>query len=435
MNRVVVFILVAIAFCQTHSLSAQLELNCDNDSTGMIPLTDMGFSKYGPYQGGLYPSYQDEMPITHLNKGKDLSNAMVPLNAAGEEDWVDGYILMVGMGGSTASNCYNAMIDTMKTIDYEGTNPCLKVKGLFYGGKDLQNMIDSTTSFYWDYLEEKLVSRDESWDQIQIVWMQTHSELDIDDSILFVKAMIDQYIELLHIMADSMANLKQVFLTGFHYTGYTHPSHSLYNVLAEPKAYWGNIAIKLLIERQILGDPLLAFEGPNRVAPYISWGPYFWADGANPRSTDGLSWLCSEFRDDDTGGGFHLEDPGKGKEALMLKDFFSTDQVASKWWLDAAKWLPCPVEERQSALGLMSHKLEIYPNPASDLINVIVPRVTEGALNYAVYDSGGNVVAQGNKVPDENRSFRMDIQGLPAGFYLIKTGAAGHAWTGKFFIQ
>ena len=55
------------------------------------------------------------------------------------------------------------------------------------------------------------------------------------------------------------------------------------------------------IEQQINGDPELNYDpsrGPVKV-PWISWGPYLWADGETPRS-DGWLWRCSDFQDDGT---------------------------------------------------------------------------------------------------------------------------------------
>ncbi len=48
------FTLALCAFAsllQYTSLYPQLQLNCDNDSTGLIPLTDLGTDYYGNFQG------------------------------------------------------------------------------------------------------------------------------------------------------------------------------------------------------------------------------------------------------------------------------------------------------------------------------------------------------------------------------------------------
>jgi hypothetical protein len=59
----------------------------------------------------------------------------------------------------------------------------------------------------------------------------------------------------------------------------------------------------------------------NTVAPWIAWGPYFWADGTNPRS-DGLVWLRSDLLKDGT----HPSTSGKEKVVSMLMEFFLTSE-------------------------------------------------------------------------------------------------------------
>lgn len=417
------------------ALHAQLELNCAHDSTGLIPLTDMGTTKYGPFRGGLYPNFMVDMPESHLNKGKALSNAMVPLDGEGNVDWESGSLLVIGMGGSTASNAYNTMVDTLREWDYVGINPCMKLKGLFYGGKDLTVMIDTTSTDYWDYLQEKIDARGETWDNIQVVWMQTHSELPIFDSILYIKTMVEQYTTLLQRIQDSMANVKQVYLTGFHYTGYTHPSHDLYDALAEPKAYWGNLAIKVLIERQIAGDPALAFEGPNKKVPWIAWGPYWWADGTNPRAYDGLTWSCEEYRDDDTGGGFHLDDIGKAKEALMFIDFLATNEVTGKWYLDGAAWINCPEDVRKGQSHHASADIQAYPNPADAWITIGMPKEASGNVFCTLASMNGQVVMTDYISLQDTHEFYVSTQTYPNGMYQLTIVHPEGIYSTKIMVQ
>lgn len=430
-----VAVLLVLCIGLNQSVHAQLELNCDNDSTGLIPLTDMGYTRYGPFRGGLYPYFMNDIPETHLNKGKALSNAMVPLNNVGDVDWENGNVLVIGMGGSTASNAYNAMVDSLKTWDYVGVNPCLKLKGLFYGGKDLTTMIDTTSTDYWDYLQEKIDARGDTWDNIQIVWMQTHTELPIDDSILYIKTTVNQYITLLQRIQDSMANVKQVFFTGFHYTGYTHPSHELYEALAEPKAYWGNLAIKVLIERQIAGDPALAFEGPDKKVPWISWGPYWWADGTNPRAIDGLTWSCEEYRDDDTGGGFHLEESGKGKEAMMFIDFLESNLVTGKWYLDGAAWMDCPDNVRSGHPHISAAEIQAYPNPASDWLTIGMPQEISGEVYCTLASLNGQVVMTDMVSLDYGHAFTLSTNAFPNGMYQLTVAHPEGIYSVKILIQ
>ena len=104
------------------------------------------------------------------------------------------------------------------------------------------------------------------------------------------------------------------------------------NVLnPEPFAYETGFAVQWTIADQINGTGNLNFDsakGPV-VAPYITWGPYVWADGTNPRS-DGFTWLCSDFEPQDF---THPSADGTGKVADQLLAFFKSDPTASSWFL------------------------------------------------------------------------------------------------------
>lgn len=64
------------------------------------------------------------------------------------------------------------------------------------------------------------------------------------------------------------------------------------------------------------------------VVPWLSWGPYIWADGTRPRS-DGLVWLCSDLQSDFT----HPSTNGVSKVASQLLAFFKTDPTTTPWFL------------------------------------------------------------------------------------------------------
>jgi hypothetical protein len=68
-------------------------------------------------------------------------------------------------------------------------------------------------------------------------------------------------------------------------------STARYGLSTEPATYEDAFAIRDMIERQISGELGLNHD-PERgpvLVPWLTWGPYLWADGINPRS-DGLHW-------------------------------------------------------------------------------------------------------------------------------------------------
>ncbi|MBK7568493.1 MAG: hypothetical protein IPI31_11785 [Bacteroidetes bacterium] len=439
-NIRIITILLVLAFPPYSH--AQLTLNCGNDNSGLIPLTDLGTGFYEGIQGGLYPGGSNTRPAVHQQKGIDISHTIEPLNDAGTVSYDNGQVLFIGMGGSNASNAYNMFIDTMKHYDWKGTSQCMNVKGLFYGGKDLHDMIDTTSTFYWDELQGRLFNRNDTWEQVQIVWILEQSELDTPDIAYYIDYVADQYTTLMHVMLDSMPNLKMVYLSGFHYTGYTHPEHELYDFLVEPKGYWGNLAIKELIERQINGDPLLDFEGEGRVAPYVNWGPYFWADGVNPRGGDFLTWPCEDYRDDDTGGGFHLEEIGKYKEAKMLINFFETDTVASWWYKAGAQWEACENDttgyfenNKLNYRDPVEQAIKFYPAKTMDGITIEIPGIKQNELSCVIYNLEGEKILSENINTLQTNKFLLNVENYPEGMYVFVAQTERGPVSGNFYLK
>jgi hypothetical protein len=102
----------------------------------------------------------------------------------------------------------------------------------------------------------------------------------------------------------------------------------------EPYAYESGFAVKWLIERQIKGDPALNYDptkGPV-MAPWLSWGPYLWANGAKKRA-DGFYYEPSDFRESD---GTHESPAGQAKVGRELLKFFKTDSTTKGWFRKAS---------------------------------------------------------------------------------------------------
>src|SRR5439155_26555370 len=88
-------------------------------------------------------------------------------------------------------------------------------------------------------------------------------------------------------------------------------------------------SVKWLIEKQINGNLNYDTNKGPAVVPWLSWGPYLWADGTAPRG-DGFTWLDSDLQNDCT----HPSDTGGvPKVARELLAFFKTDPTTTSWFL------------------------------------------------------------------------------------------------------
>ncbi|MBK7035922.1 MAG: T9SS type A sorting domain-containing protein [Chitinophagales bacterium] len=441
-----IFVFILLLYCS--SLKSQTEdweiivdtdvsINCDQDSTGLIPLTDMGNTYYNGVQGGLYKGGMNILNGPHKKKGVNISKNMKPLDTLGNIDYVNGEVLFLGLGASVASNLFNAYVDTVKAHDNEGMSACVTVRGMFTAGKDLDDMIDTINPGFWLALNERMVLKDDSYEQVQVLWILQQSDSDTsNDFTTYYNSVMSKYITLMQVLKDSFPNLKQVYLSGIHYTGYMYPEHKRYDAYGEPKGYWANLVIKQLIQKQISGDPALAYQGPNIKSAWIGWGPYFWADGINPRTYDGLSWSCDQYRTDSTGAGFHLIDSsyGFGIEASMVKNFMETNPVSSVWYNYGPLWIDCGVDTaRISKYQNINDHIQVYPNPVQHEFTIILPELISGQLSISIYNELGTRVHQ--KFYENYNSPGIDMEiNLPNGIYFTEIICDNYKYRTKFIV-
>jgi len=63
-------------------------------------------------------------------------------------------------------------------------------------------------------------------------------------------------------------------------------------------------------------------------APWLSWGPYLWANGTK-KNADGLMYEQSDFGPDGT----HPTRSGQRKVAGKLLEFFKSDTTTRPWFV------------------------------------------------------------------------------------------------------
>lgn len=125
-------------------------------------------------------------------------------------------------------------------------------------------------------------------------------------------------------MKTKYQQLKLCYLASRIYAGYATTALN-----PEPYAYYSGWSCKWLVEDQINGDTNLTYGGSTPKSPWLSWGPYLWADGSTPR-VDGTTWDCPA---DFVGDGTHPSAVGRNKVAMKLNTFFHTDETTKPWFL------------------------------------------------------------------------------------------------------
>jgi hypothetical protein len=176
----------------------------------------------------------------------------------------------------------------------------------------------------WDIVEERLTKAGVTPAQVQVAWVkQTRVGIGA-----FPTQAITIEGDLEEIARNLLTHYPNIKLA--YYSSRTRAYTYWSGLSPEPAAFENGFSVKWMIQKQINGDPALNFAPPGAVvAPFLTWGPYLWADGPNPRS-DGFTWLQEDLEKDCT----HPSPAGELKVANLLMDFFTTDSTARCWFLD-----------------------------------------------------------------------------------------------------
>lgn len=135
-----------------------------------------------------------------------------------------------------------------------------------------------------------------------------------------------------------------------------------------------------------------------------------------------IFFLLSGFEDDDFFGGtsvrYELELNGYQTESAVFRD-------NSRVWITNENFLghtqslyEITLPGSEAGIILNNPGLSIYPNPASDEININVGNSVK--YRYTITDSSGNIVAKSCKKQTFNESIKIDISGLKPGRYFLE---------------
>ncbi len=303
--------------------------DCSLVHTGNIPLPDLGAGTYQGYQGGLYSNGSNTMPAEHYVAGLAQAAQVVPLNAAGVADEVNGQIGLISVGLSNTTFEFSDGPDSFKPrADADPSkNPKLTIIDGAQGGRDAIDWADPKSAT-WTTLAQRLAAAGVSPAQVQVVWMKLALDTPQDFGVFPAHAQVLQTDTetIVRLLKSRYPNIRIVYLSS-RTRAYTEASNT---TNPEPFAYESGFAVQWMISDQINGVNNLNFDPAKGavVAPYLRWASYLWADGTTPRS-DGFTWLCKDLQGDFT----HPASSGVAKVADQLLDFFKTDPTATPWFL------------------------------------------------------------------------------------------------------
>ena len=302
--------------------------DCSLVKTARIPLPDLGNNRYQGFAGGLYPGVRNSRPAFHEAEGVARARQRIqPLDAEGKPDPVRGRIALISIGMSNTQMEFSRFVDLAR-LD-PAMNPQLVLVNAAQGSRPSTSWTDPDAPA-WQTAISRVAAEGITRRQVQVAWIK---QAQVGAGPFPAKAQALQ--------ADLAAiarNLKLHFPNlQIAYVSSRTRAYTLSGLSPEPTAYETGFAVKWLIEQQLVGTGNLGLQ----VAPWLSWGPYLWIDGTQPRS-DGLVWLCS----DTTGDLTHPSSSGRTKVANQLLAFFKTDPTATPWFLAKSISRPQTVQVR-----------------------------------------------------------------------------------------
>ncbi|HEX4131765.1 MAG TPA: hypothetical protein VHZ24_17150 [Pirellulales bacterium] len=315
------------------------------DTSSLVPLSELGTEKYQGFEGGLYPGGKNARPSQHEAAGEQLAAQVRPLDASGQPSG-DGKIGLLTVGFSNTQQCSRGFIEVAAQDKY--INPHVAVVNGAQGGRSafmIQNPKDGAVGEqYWNRVVEQLREAGLTPAQVQAVWLkETDASLNpgqlktmglpaYQSPLLqgfptgqkTYQAELKRIVQAIHTL---LPHVKLVYVSSRSFGGWAVPGGGN----GEPWSYETAFGVKWLVEEQINGDSELNYDpakGPVK-APWLSWGPYLWANGTKPRS-DGFCYAYEDYRDNDH---MHHSEQGMRKMGHVLVDFFKTDSTTRTWFV------------------------------------------------------------------------------------------------------
>jgi len=327
--------------------------DCTLTNTSRLPLPEYGFKLYQGFSGGLYPNGGNNRPPAHLAAGVSIAtNQIQPLDVSGHVNTNTGKVVLLSVGMSNATQEWasgdNVTHDITRAFKYRADrdpseNPQLTIVDGAQGGQDASQWTNINGAT-WSNVVLRLNAAGVTTNQVQAIWLK--------EAIANESGPLTNHATLLQIYLEEIVRNAKVLYPNLrlaYVSSRTRAYVAATGLNPEPIAYETAYAVKWMIEKQISGAASLNYDpakGPV-VAPYLSWGPYLWADGLAPRS-DGFTWPCSDVVSDFT----HPSSNGVYAVASQLLAFFKTDPTTAPWFLKKTVSPPSLSASAQFASGV-----------------------------------------------------------------------------------
>ncbi len=310
----------------TGAVCNNISFNVAGSSSPLTPISDLGSNTYLGSTGGLYGNGSNDRPASHDAAGVATANTIVPLDAYGNPDPVNGSMVLLSIGTSDAEFPFRQFISTATADPLR--NPRLQFINGAQGSETAKKMADPTSAYWSTIVNFFLPQAGFTPNQVVAAWvdiLNSNPSGVYPGDMVLLQSQLESIAQNLH---TKFPNLKLAYFSSAYYSGY---SNGLSITDPEPYAYESAFPVRNAILDQINGSPALNYDPKAGavLAPWMAWGPYLWANGLLPRS-DGLLWGCQDFMSD----GVHPTNPaGRVKITSYLLNFFKTDPTTAPWFL------------------------------------------------------------------------------------------------------
>jgi len=310
---------------------------------GFTPISEMHSQTYLGFSGGLYENGTNGPPSDHAAAGEARSALVQPLDTSGNPTAAGKIVLLsIGMSNTTQEFCAGGGLPPCDSWTFVGQaltdgavnhSTLLLVNGA-RGGQSAATWDSATDPNYDRVRDTDLANAGATERQVQAAWVKVANP---GPTISLPNANSDAYTletqmgNIVRAMKTRYANLRLVYFSSRIYAGYATTTLN-----PEPYAYESGFAVKWIVQAQIdqmrnagtVVDSRAGDLNYSTGAPWIAWGPYFWANGATPRS-DGLNWVQADLQSDGT----HPSQSGQRKVGTQLLFFFKTAPTTRGWFL------------------------------------------------------------------------------------------------------